>query len=146
MALVFTYGLFFVYIAVRIATAIDYYYTKKNCRELEKEIEKYWILPHFNGQQLEIPSRPNNYDDLLNEREKLSNNWRKLYFFDIKVKRIVGIFIGVVSLLLVVINHKENSEKVNLVLIMLPPIVNLFNTYFERYEVTFPVKIQKFTD
>lgn len=148
MVIIFSYGLFFLYIIWRCTISVIYFHVKKSCRQFEIEIEKSWIFPSYNRykDQIERQPIPNNYDELLNNRHKLSEKWRNLYFKDTKIKRIGGILIGIVSVILVIVNYQNNSEKTNLLLVMLPPLVNLFNLFFEQYEVKLPLKHQNLTD
>lgn len=148
MVIIFSYGLFFLYITWRCSISATYFHVKRNCRQLEVEIEKSLIAPSYDRDTDQITTQPipDNYDELISNRHILSEKWRTLYFKDTKIKRMGGILIGVVSVILVIANYQNNSEKTNLLLVMLPPLVNLYNLFFEQYEVKLPVKIQKLTD
>ncbi|MBL1228221.1 hypothetical protein IW492_03105 [Enterococcus sp. BWB1-3] len=136
------YGVFFLYIVVRCILAKKYSGIKKSCNHLEIEIEKYWEPPEFINNQLVRPELSDNYDKLCNNRFSYTPRWRRLYFMDSRVKRYGGISIGILSLMLVWFNYQNNRVRTNMLIVILPPIVNLFNTLFEPYEVKLPWKMQ----
>jgi len=113
------YIMFLFYIILRIVFAVLYYcYQQQHAR---------WF--YKNQQQNNIDTQN------ITAMEEAQKNCRILYMWDLRIKRIGSIVIGVFSLLVIWIEFQKEFQQENLFIVALPGLVSLFNSWFEFFEV-----------
>lgn len=149
MVIIVIYGLFSLYIIVRICLSYAYYLAKKKHSTLfykrENELYAKEEFPELEGNQINLEQLKKEWDEMPITKQIAiaGNKCRKLYLVDVCLKRIGSIVLSILSLIGLWIDFQNEFQLSSLYLAMLPSIVNLFNSFFEWFEIQLDIGFQQ---